>query len=65
MEHKCKKMEECHKASRENHNHIGGYGCAISNIEYSDDAKRWYAHNNEYTSIVNYCPFCGLGLKEE
>jgi hypothetical protein len=36
----------------------GGYGPAIENCT-EDDAGHFVAGNGEYSSYVNFCPFCG------
>jgi len=36
-------------------------GMAITHIEKTGD--RWEAHNEEYGTFVNYCPFCGVRLE--
>lgn len=35
------------------------YGPAITEILESEDGEFW-ATNGEYTSQINYCPWCGL-----
>lgn len=39
------------------------YGPAIRQIDRC--AGKWYAHNNEYSSMITHCPFCGLRLPDE
>lgn len=38
-------------------------GQAISEIYYNTYHQKWVATNNEYNSIINYCPWCGVKLK--
>lgn len=42
------------------------FGNAITKIEYSIKYKTWYANaNNEYATVIRYCPFCGQDLWTE
>ena len=39
---------------------------AIGSIEYDAEHKTWYANaNNEYATVIRYCPFCGQDLWTE
>jgi hypothetical protein len=52
--HECSKFVM--KAKRNDDFH----GPAIWSIEKSN--RGWIAHNDEYASYINYCPFCGKKL---
>jgi hypothetical protein len=39
------------------------YGAAITRIELV--AGRWWAHNEEYSTQVSFCPWCGERLSED
>ena len=39
------------------------YGCAFSRIDCA--AGRWWAHNDEYSTPIRYCPHCGTLLPSE
>jgi hypothetical protein len=38
------------------------YGEAVTEIIYHIQDKVWLASNNEYGTIIKYCPFCGVLL---
>ena len=42
---------------------IINYGGAIGYIKYVEEGNFWVAHNDEYTTVIKYCPFCGEKLK--
>lgn len=42
---------------------ISNYGPAISDIEYTEEGNFWVAHNDEYVTVIKYCPFCGEKLE--
>lgn len=37
------------------------HGPAITRIARDDG--RWWAHNEEYSSVIRYCPYCGEYLE--
>jgi hypothetical protein len=37
------------------------YGAAITRVERI--GGRWWAHNEEYSTEVSYCPWCGAQLR--
>lgn len=37
------------------------FGAAITWVERVD--RRWWAHNEEYSTEVSYCPWCGTRLE--
>jgi hypothetical protein len=37
------------------------WGHALVHVEYA--AGRWWAHNEEYSSIIRFCPWCGVDLQ--
>jgi hypothetical protein len=39
------------------------YGPAVTRIERVD--RLWYAHNDEYSTPIRFCPFCGSALENE
>lgn len=44
------------------------WGCAFDAIEYGEfsrisNRRGWVAHNEEYGTFINYCPFCGVKLE--
>jgi len=39
------------------------YGPAITKIEFIEDTGAWVAHCDEYATIINFCPFCGMKLR--
>ena len=39
------------------------YGPAITTIERRDGA--WWAHNEEYSTEISFCPWCGSRLDKE
>lgn len=41
----------------------GNYGAAILICEEREDGTLWVS-NDEYSSRVNYCPFCGYKAKK-
>lgn len=55
-------MEEhvCKKFTRKARRMDDFFGSAIFRIEKIDG--RWVAHNDEYASYINFCPFCGEKL---
>lgn len=38
---------------------FSGYGHAISSITYNDEKGLWMADNGEYSTGINFCPWCG------
>jgi hypothetical protein len=42
---------------------ISNYGPAIGYIEYVEKGNFWVTHNDEYATVIKYCPFCGEELK--
>ena len=36
------------------------WGHAVTRIDYA--GGRWWAHNEEYSSVVRFCPWCGEEL---
>lgn len=36
------------------------WGHAVTRIEFA--AGRWWAHNEEYSSVIGFCPWCGEEL---
>jgi len=40
---------------------MGSYGQAITNIEYHEGGG-WVANNDEYLTVIFFCPFCGIEL---
>lgn len=65
--HKCKAHL---KAGRKAHHKqdefraLPSYGDAVGSIVFSLDMDCWLAFNDEYATIINYCPFCGKELEE-
>lgn len=39
------------------------YGEAITEIIYHEEDKVWLASNDEYATVIRYCPFCGSLLR--
>lgn len=52
--HKCSKLVMRFQRNDDFH------GLAIYTIEKTN--RGWIAHNDEYSSYINYCPFCGKKL---
>ena len=66
MRHKCKQMEQSHEMAYEygiKMTGIPNHGPAISYVEYAPDLNAWVAHYNEYATVIEYCPFCGIHLR--
>lgn len=40
------------------------YGNAIAYVEWDSNAKVWYVHNNEYCTVIRFCPWCGTKLQD-
>lgn len=60
-EHNCVERSVIDQRDLDLSNHIQ-YGNNIGKIIYLDDIDKWIATNYEYSTIINYCPFCGLRL---
>jgi hypothetical protein len=39
------------------------WGHAVTRVEFA--AGGWWAHNEEYASVVRFCPWCGVDLQAE
>jgi hypothetical protein len=70
--HICDELSKINKAMEDGVlDHSFHYGMAITHIEYSarhdnklrEPARGWVAHNGEYGTFINYCPFCGARLE--
>ena len=44
---------------------VSSHGPAIPYIEYLFNDSKWVAHCDEYASMIEYCPFCGMRLPTE
>ena len=56
MEHICDRKE-----LRKSNDYL--YGEAVTEIIYYEDDKVWLASNDEYGTVIRYCPFCGINLE--
>jgi hypothetical protein len=65
MKHECKQMaQSCEeKGSYGRLVGVADFGPSIRYIEYLDDPGVWVAHCDEYATIIEYCPFCGIYLR--
>ena len=65
--HNCKEFDENkEKYGWRGHNipkEIYSCGGAIDEIQYNEKANLWHTYNNEYATIINFCPFCGIKLE--
>lgn len=65
-----KKIHECNEYNEATRKGHPLWGDAIFFIEYgefpvgddSGECVAWVAHNDEYGTFINYCPFCGVLL---
>jgi len=55
MEHTCDRKEV-----RTDKEYL--YGEAVTEISYYEEDKVWLASNDEYATVIKYCPFCGVRL---
>lgn len=42
---------------------VSDYGPAVGKIVYIPSIDAWIASNDEYATIVRFCPWCGKELK--
>lgn len=66
IEHNCGKRPEDKMEDREwysKYNHLYHYGVAFYCIYFDETTHKWIATNDEYSCIINYCPWCGLKLE--
>lgn len=65
--HRCREHLEVNKKTyykRQALRALPSYGGAVGNIIFDFYVNCWLAFNDEYASIINYCPFCGKELEE-
>ncbi len=62
MKHQCKEREELNEKYDYSITSSLGYGEAIGKIVFSEEYKIWHTDNDEYATIINFCPFCGIKL---
>lgn len=61
--HKCAESTIRHRFDQEfSRSVFGSYGDAIGSILYNEKFNIWYADNSEYSTPINFCPFCGTKL---
>ncbi len=60
---KVKVIHKCEEMDGSNNNVPHGNGPAITDIEYMEGIG-WKAHNDEYSTFIHFCPFCGLDLEK-
>ncbi len=61
--HHCEAGEQLRRATREAQeaeDNEALWGPAITRIERAGD--QWWAHNEEYSSLIRFCPWCGENL---
>ena len=51
-------LHNCAPAWSEKHENFQGYGSAVDICTENDKGELWVS-NLEYSSRVNFCPFCG------
>lgn len=64
--HRCaagERLREATRAARERDAVEALYGAAITHVERA--GARWWAHNGEYSTMVRFCPWCGVDLLAE
>lgn len=64
--HRCeagKRLRDATRAAQDRDAPEALYGYAVTHIERV--GGQWWAHNGEYSSMVRFCPWCGVDLLVE
>ena len=65
LKHRCEEMVELEKAELNmdlKAQWISRHGPAVRYMQYVFNENKWVAHCDEYATLIEYCPFCGMKL---
>ena len=60
--HKCEEWKNFHKVKFLAPDDHSEHGSSINKIINYNNEKYWWASCNEYATMIQYCPFCGINL---
>ena len=68
LKHRCQEMVDSAKAELKmdfKGEWVAKHGPSIRYIQFIFNEGSWVAHCDEYATLIEYCPFCGMTLPTE